>query len=524
MTQHPLYALILSVVIIFVLIECSIQQGKLYTLRLTLSFFNTFIIGLLWILSTNIETDFYNQVFNIVMIVEYGLFGIVIFVMTHTYLQKMKSHNMFVDSFKNTTFSVYFVLNKKDKIKEISESLLVEMGYKREDVIGKKFFDIANQRIRFFRLDDTNTNNEMLKDFYKTYPKTATPSEEVKREIYFYNTNGQTVILNLLEKPIFFKGKYKGRMNVGQKQDNNMLLSTEKELKHQNDALESVQHKFIATLELTHDGIFFYEINENYVWCNDNLVKTLGLRQNTLSITDYHAFIHPDDFGVYTSVINNLSKDNPTYKISYRFKTGYNYEYVTETGKRIFEDKTNPTILAFVGKQDNSYFAKSSYKHLDEIKSYDELIADTHSLLNNNMNFDLVMLRTTNLSDINVQQSRKIGDMVLAEYIKQVKTLFLSESSDIYRVTGTDFVFTITDNNKMALLRKCLESSNEVMNYKKQYGSTSVVLEINMGIAQSYKDGNDSTTLVKNVKKAMMTSLNKKYTTNYAFYKDIAND
>ncbi len=524
MFQHPIYALLLSLMVIFILIENSIQRQKLLRLRLTLSFINTFLIGILWLCTTYIENELFTTVVNYIMLAEYILFAVIIFVICFEYLQKMKYYNNFIDSFKNTTFNVYYITDRKDRVKEISESFLSELGCKKEEIIGKNFFEFASGKVRFFRIDDTETSNDMLRNFYRAYPKTVNPNDETKREIYLYNKMGQTVILNLLEKPIFFHGKYKGRMNIGQKRDNNVLLAAEKELKNQNQALESVQHKFISTLELTSEGVYFYEIEKNYIWFNDNLVQILSLNQNTLSITDFHSFIHPDDFGVYKDTIDKLTPESPKYKVNYRFKAGYNYQYVTEVGKRIFEDKVNPTILAFVSKYENSYFAKTSYKHLDEIKSYDELVTDVNILRNNNMNFDLVTLRTTNLSAINDTHSRKIGDMILSEYIKQVRSSFVTDSSDIYRVTGTDFVFTITDGRKMDFLRRCIESGNEVMNFKMQYGNVSVVLEINMGIAQSYSDGNDAATLIANSKKALIVSLNTKYTSNYAFFKDIAHD
>lgn len=523
MYQHPLYALLLSLMVVIVIVESSIQQGKVLKTRLTISCLNSFIIALFWILSSAIKSDVFFTVFNIVMLIEYLLFGIIIFIISYTYLQKMRNYNNFIASFKNTTFNIYFLTDKKDRVKEISESLLTQFGLKREEIINKKFFDVIDKKIRFYKADDTDVNNEILKNYYIEYAKTITPNKETKRELYFYNTNGQSTILNLMENPIFFYGKYQGRMNVGQIKDDMSLLSVEKELVHKNSELETMQHKFIATLELTEDGLFFYDLIENYIWCNDTLVKILNLSSNSITTSSFHSNIHPDDLYVYKDKIDNLTPENPNYKVIYRFKTGYNYQYITERGKKIFENgKQN--IVAFISKYESSYFAKTSYKHLDEVKSYDELVTDVNILYNNNMNFDLVTIRTTNLAEINNAHNRKIGDMILAAYVKEVKSNFVTESSDLYRVTGTDFVFTITDGRKIDFFRKCIESGNEMMNFKMSYGSTSVVLEINVGISQSYNDGKEAEELIANSKKALITSLNTKYAANYAYYKDVIND
>ncbi len=522
MYQHPIYALLLSIMVIFIFIENCIQKGKLLKGRLSFSFLNTFCVVVLWILNGYINSEVFTIVYNSFMVFEYVFFGLLLFFVSYNYLQKMRNYDNFISSFKNTTFNVYFLTDKKDRIKEISESLLKELGCTKEEVIGKKFFDIANKKIRFNKLDDTEINNKMLSDYYKSFKHTVKQGEEFKRELYFHNVNGQNVILNLLEKPIFFFGKYAGRMNVGQRKDDMSLLSVEKELVHRNIELEAIQQKFIASLELTDNGVFFYEINDSYIWCNDILVKTLNINSNTITASDFHMNIHEDDFAVYQHTLGSLTPESPVYKISYRYKIGYNYQYVTERGKRIFDDN-NQTILGYIDKHATSYFAKTNYKQLDEVKGVDELVTDLNILINNNTNFDLVAFRTTNLVDINNQHSRKIGDMILAEYVREVKTAFLSESSDLYRVTGTDFIFTLTDGRRMDTFRKSLGSSDS-MNMKRQYGNLTVILELNFGIATSYKDGSTADELINNVKKALTVSLNVKYASNYAFYKDIVHD
>ncbi len=523
MNQHPIFALILSVIVVIIVVENSLQQAQLQKTRLTLSSFNVFAVALLWILSNTIDSEIYTLVFNIIMLVEYVVFGGVITVVSFMYFQKMRNYNNFIDSFKNTNLNVYFLTDKKDRVKEISDSLLRQFGLNRDEIINKKFFEVINKKVRFFQVDETEITNDLLHQYYKDYAKKAKQNEEVKRELYFYNTRGQVTILNLMEKPIFFYGKYNGRMNVGQIKDDMSLLSVEKELVHKNNELEIMQHKFIASLELTEEGMLFYDLTENYVWCNDNLVKLLNISNNTISIMDYHSNIYPDDLYVYKDKLDKLTPQNPTYKITYRFKTGYNYEYVTERGKKIFESGTQ-NIVSFITKYESNYYSKTNYKHLDEVKSMDELVTDLNILYNNNMNFDLIAIRTTNLPEINNSHSRKIGDMILAGYIKEIKKNFITESSDLYRISGTDFVFTITDGRKMEFFRRCIESGNEMLNFRMQYGSTTVVLEINVGIAQSYNDGKSAQELITNVKKALTTSINPRYENNYAYYKDVIND
>lgn len=522
MYQHPLYALLLSIIVLVIVVENCLQQAKLQKTRLSIAIFNVFIIGLMWLLSAIVESEIFLMIVNIFMIIEYVLFGVVLTVVSYAYLQKLKTYNNFIASFKNTTFNVYFLTDKKDRVKEISESLLRQFGLKREEIINKKFFDVVNKKVRFFKIDETDITPELLQQYYKDYAKKAVMNEEVKREIYFHNNNGQTTILNLIEKPIFFYGKYAGRMNVGQIKDDMTLMSVEKELVHKNNELEVMQHKFIASLELTEEGLLFQEIDQNYIWCNDILVQLLNMSNNTISIMDYHTNIHPDDIFHYKQTIDNLSQESPTYKIKYRYKVGYNFQYVSERGKKIFE-KGSQSIVSYINKYESSYFAKTNYKELDDVKSNDELVTDLNILYNNNMNFDLIAIRTTNLPDINNVHSRQIGDMILAAYIKEVKNSFITASSDMYRISGTDFLFTITDPRKMNFFKQGLESGNG-LNYALKLSKDNVVLEVNVGVAQSYNDGKNAQELIHNVKKALKTSINPRYENNYAFFKDGIND
>lgn len=524
MYQHPIFALVLAVFVALLIIEESIIKVKLQKVKLLLAFFNVFFIVLMWLFyDSQIQDTSLELAYSIILISEYVLFGVVISIIAFVFLQKTRNYNNFIDAFKNTTFNVYYLTDKKDRIKEISDSLLKEIGQDRKSVIGKKAFDVFDKTIRFNRINDLETTNNELRDYYKKFPKTAIINEEYKREVYFLDPNGQNVVLNLLEKPIFISGKYRGRMNVGQKKNDLSLLSIEKELISRNEMLESIQYKFIASLELTQSGIFFYDLNEDYLWGNDIFVSDLGLSSNTILSSDYYGLIHQADLLVYQDVLDKLTAQNPSYQVTYRFKVGVNYKYVTEKGKRIFDDPTTKTILGYTSVAKTSHFAVSNYKELDAAKNIDELMVDLTKMFEEHRIFEIININLTNLAEINERFSRTIGDMVLGEYIKQISENFITDSSNLYRISGCNFIFILTDTRKIDLFKKALVSDSEAMNLKMQYGSLNVHLKVNMGISQSNVDGMDAKSVVDSSKEALKLSLNPNYKYNYVYAKEVRN-
>ena len=280
-----LAALLLSVLLlVIVVLEC-FHKNRLMKWKLSLVSVNVFVLILCFLFYEDVilKNEKLNIVFLCYTLVIFLLFSLMSFgVVNHSY-QKANDYTQFIESLNNTSWNVYFVCDRRDRIKEISESLLIDLGLPKEKVLGKKAFDVFDQTIRFTHVNDNIITNKELREYYKTFNKTTKPQEEYKREVYFQNCNGQTVVLHLIEKPLYVSGKYRGRLNIGQKKTDASMAEIERELVSKNQDLESIQYKFIAALELTEEGIFFNDLDENYIWGNDVLVKDLHLGSNTIS-------------------------------------------------------------------------------------------------------------------------------------------------------------------------------------------------------------------------------------------------
>ena len=518
-----LATLLISLLLLFmVVVEC-FNKNRIIKWKLGVVFGNVLVLVLCFliyesfILKYNIANIMFLGYASIIFI----LFSLISFgVVNHSY-QKANDYTQFIESLNNTSWNVYFVCDRRDRIKEISESLLIDLGLKKEEVLGRKAFDVFDQTIRFTHVNDNVITNKELREYYRTFSSSTKPKEEYKREIYFQNCNGQTVVMHLIEKPLYVNGKYRGRLNIGQKKTDASMAEIERELLNKNKDLESIQYKFIAALELTEEGIFFNDLDENYIWGNDVLVKDLRLSSNTIAYMNYKDLIYPEDLQVYTAIIRGLTPERPTYSITYRLKVGNKYEFVKEVGKRIFDDENSNVILGFAKKINTNHFEKTNMAEVDNAKSLEDLLVVLDALYKENRIFQLVCVNLTSLPDINNRYGRSVGNMVMNEYIKKLRTNFMSDSADLYRTSGLVFYFVITDIRKMELFKRVLVSDPTAMNLSVTYGNLHAELKVNIGVAEANIDGVNKEELIANCNTAINATLKPNYSLNYAFYKDL---
>ena len=524
--HHLLYLMICSAIISFfmvgIIVNNCIVEKRLKYKSFSVSMVNLFawIIGCFFC-SRFESNDVFSLVVFILSIVVYVAFAIMLYVFFVSSLLKNNHYNMLIDTIKSTRFNIYIILDSKDKIKEISSGMLLELGLEYEEVIGKKFFDIFDKTTRILKVNGVDMNNKDLKDFYKNYKHTATEGKEEKREIILTNFKNDKIVLNVVERPVYVFGHYRGRMWIGEKKTDEVLLKAEKELNEKRDELEGIRYKFIGALELTHEMMFFIDITERYIWFTDNYKNELGLKGNTIGLDDFRGMMTDDDAFNYNKKIAELTHNKPFYDIKYRLLKNDKYIWVSERGKKLFDDKNSSIIIGFVDFVKSNEYEKIGVPEVDNCLSEKELKEDVEYLYNNKRTFELLAIRIVNLPDINEKYGRSVGNMVLGEYIKKMLYSLKTESSNIYRVTGIDFILTITDPRKMQVLDKAFKVEAYPLNLKFNYGSEQIMIEARAGISESYSDANDTTTLISCAKRALKVASTDGFTKPCCYYKDV---
>ena len=144
-----------------------------------------------------------------------------------------------------------------------------------------------------------------------------------------------------------------------------------------------------------------------------------------------------------------------------------------------------------------------------------------NQLFKDNRYFELVVLRLKNMPKVNEMHGREVGNMLMAEYIKKLRTTFVSESGDIFRVSGVEFAITITDPRKMDVLANGVKTNRTFLNLTMQYGSLSVELDVFAGIAIGGSDATDEHKLYQAAVQALKIAENPQFNAHGCFYRDI---
>lgn len=521
--QHPIYPLIISLFTLVLVILQSIQSEKVLKNRLIIAFFNIAVTVMVFVMYNSIilENDSYILIYIIFNFAVYFLFLLVLYATFKTSALKANHYQLFVKSIKNSRWNAYYVVDKKERVKDISQSLLQELGVEKEEIIGKKLFNVLNKTIRITKLNSLDMNNKQLENYYLNYQDNAKPNDSETQELQFLNDSGNPVLLHLVMQPVFSLGKYKGRICVGEKKTDFNLLAVEKELNDRNSELESIRHKFIATLELSEEGLFYIDLDERTIWASDSLVSMIGLPSNLLDLTDFRRLIEAEDLKKYLALLGDLTINKTQYQTSYRIKVKGSYIWFKEKGKRLFEDTNSAIIMGTLNPMKTKHFQASQIDTLDLLKDKNEFLAHMHKLFNDNRYFQLVVFKLQNIPKINDDYGREVGNMFIAEYIKKMSSSFVSESGDIFRITGIEFAITITDPRKMEVLANGVKSNPTFLNLNMQYGSISESLEVFAGIAIGGSDAHEEHQLYQAAFQALKISLNPQFSAHGCYYKDI---
>ena len=523
MLQHPIYPLIISVFALFIIVIQSIQTEKVLKTRLILAFFNIAIAVMVFVIYLRfiVDNHMYEQIYIGFNFYVYAWFLLILYSSFKTATLKANHYQLFVKSIKNSKWNAYYVVDAKERIRDISSSLLAELNIEKEEIIGKKLFTVLNKSIRFTKLNGQDINNRQLESYYLSYKENAKTGDSEIQELSFMNFVGNPIILKMVMQPVFALGKYKGRICVGEKKTDFDLLAVEKELNERSTELESIRHKFIATLEISEEGLFYIDLDERSIWASDTLVNHLHLPSNSMDLVDFRRLIEPEDLKKYLALLGDLTMNKKAYTTTYRIQVNGRYLWFKEKGKRLFEDTNSAVIMGTLNPMKTKHYLASNIDELDGLKDHNDMLVQMNKLFRDNRYFEFMSIRLKNMPKINETHGREIGNMLMAEYIKKLRHTFVTESGDVFRISGIEFGVIVTDARKIELLANGIKSNKTFLNLTMQYGSISVELEVFAGIAISQSDANDEHQLYQAALQALKIAENPQFNAHCCFYKDI---
>lgn len=521
--QHPIFGIIIAFFIIILIIAESILKEKILRNRLTIGFINIslFVVLAFFYEKIILTRDDFILYYAIYLYLNYLMFLLSLYQTFKNAFIGGTQYQLIKNGLVKTNWNLYFIVDHKERIKDMSESLLRELNLDIDEVINKKLFNVFNKKIRFVKYNKEDTNNKLLEKKFSTYRKEAKPKDYDLIELQFQNYNGELVILNLSMQPVYTLGRYRGRINIGFKRSNEQLLAAEAEILKKDDDIESERHKLLTTLELSNEGYFSIDLDEQTIWFNENITRDLKLPTNLLKLNEFENIIHQDDFKKYKQILSDLTPYKPKYEVSYRILREDNEIWIFEKGKRIFEDRKHRIIMGIMEPIKTNHFRKSGVDILDNIKDEEYLIPYLKQLIKKERPFQLAILSIANIPEINEKHGRQIGNMAMGYYVGRITSTFITESSEIFRLSGLEFAITITDPRKMAMLKDGIKSKENYLNIKLERGVMSFEIKAYIGIAEMYSDGINAEDLYQNAKLTLKEVTTKKYKSQGLYFSEI---
>jgi GGDEF domain-containing protein len=508
----PYYLLAISLLMFFIVILQSVQQEKIFVLKM--------ILGIVYVFATSIMS--YIGLDEVISILGNNVYiGVQIYIylgsivllyqaFKHATL-KSNHYALFIKAIKNSKFNVYYIVDHQERIKDVSLGFLQEIALEKEDVIGKKLQHVLSKSIRIKSLDQKESTLKDLMTYYQLYKKTARMHQADVQDITFLNAMGELTYFHFILQPVFVLGKYRGRVAIGEKKTDLEMLAVEKELEESNKELESIRLKFIATLELTEEGLFSMNLLDETMWLSQPLSKLLTFQTEEISIDIFKQRIFKDDLEKREQTILKLSESNPNYEITYRIRVKDSFIWIREKGKVLIDGDSINSIMGAIYEVKTKHFMNSDIPTLDEVLSYHHVHAHVKTLKEANKFFELLYVQLYNLPQINDTYGRDVGNLFISEYVKQLKKTFVSESGNIFRMSGSTFLVTITDPRKIDMLSKGIDTKGPFMDVVMNYGNIQTSLKVRAVIEEGsrVKDIDISLTKMKETLETLSSQIRK---------------
>lgn len=287
----------------------------------------------------------------------------------------------------------------------------------------------------------------------------------------------------LLLTLVLFSVTVRRKIKVTQNLTDYDFFEMEKELDEIKSTSELLRLRFIATIDLLHQGLFFYSDDLNGVFFTDKAMEILGVDKHEWTIEEYSERIHPEDKSQYLATLRKLSKKTPAFDLKYRVKNPSGFVWIEEKAK-IFEEDGTLHVLSAIQGIDLKLFPLTTIHEIDTLPSEPQLIQTLSQAFKEPETFYLVMIHLTNLPEINQRFGRDVGNLLIADYVKKIKYHFAKDVNSVFRVTGIQFALVIREARKYDVLLRALQSGGDLVNLQLSIGGIQQVVYPNLGIAK----------------------------------------
>ncbi|HKL47368.1 MAG TPA: diguanylate cyclase, partial [Candidatus Izemoplasmatales bacterium] len=288
----------------------------------------------------------------------------------------------------------------------------------------------------------------------------------------------------LLVVLMVFSISFRHKIKVTKNLTDHDFFELEKKLDRVNNASELLRKRFIYSIELMNEGLIFYESDYSGLYITDQIKKLINTNQNALTMDEYVDIIHDEDQKMYLQAIKKANEKIGSYEIKYRIQTDDAYAWIIEKG-RVFNHAKVEHIISTFKPVNLKLFPDTLIEELDSLPYEDDLTKTLSVLRKEKQTFYLVMLHLTNIPDVNNRFGRDVGNLMIAEYVKNMRYHFAREKQTLFRITGIQFALIIKEDLKYQNLYRALTSGGDLINLKLSIGGIQQIIYPNLGVVRS---------------------------------------
>lgn len=420
---------------------------------------------------------------------------------------------------------------------EINRSFESFTGLKREEVIGKTYKEVVLG-------SQTETT-----DWIGIYSKVAITGEPVSFESYT-KAFDKWALINVYSP---MKGFFI------------TVFQDISEIKRSEEQLRESEERFRLAAEGSNDMIWDIDLIGRKYFVSDRWHDLFGYKNTETEVGNIleglDEFIHPDDIKKSKELFfDHLEGKTPLYSCEYRIKCkNGNYKWCLCRGKALFD--TDGRAIRIAGsitdideRKINEIKLRDSYRELESTykelnltqskigKQYDELLEYQEKLHKNayydsltdlpnrlslyeeftkyleetNVNKAFIYIDADNFKLINDTMGHYIGDKLIMQIGKRLKTLFGKQM--VYRLGGDEFVVCCCCEN-IEKVEQCADRIIESIKTSFEIDNSILHITVSIGISIYPKDGESADELMRNADIAMYRA-KASGKNKYVFYSD----
>ncbi|QMS84909.1 diguanylate cyclase domain-containing protein [Candidatus Xianfuyuplasma coldseepsis] len=289
----------------------------------------------------------------------------------------------------------------------------------------------------------------------------------------------------------------------------------EQKLEYVSSSSELLRQRFISTIELLRDGISFRDGDQ--IFGSDRFIEIIGVKDNEIPVEDFENLIIKEDLVEYHSKLEKCSRKYPTYRIKYRIKKDGKKIWVDEHGKMIILHKKR-SYISLIKPLDIRRYPESEVDVLNNLAGHKEMYQEMQRLHRKKNAYHFVLIYLTNIPKINEKYGREFGDLMMGEYLSQIRFKFIKDNQSLFRISGIKFGLIIKEKSKFDILDRALVGSGELFTMHMKFGGVTQTIYPNLGISESPYEGKKPETVLQEAEQALQQTFHDSFGQSFCFF------